>query len=205
MSVWLEIPRHLLDSRHKASGRTTVRSAFQISHKFFPELSRVRTVLPCRPDGRTLAARNFHTKAWRFRTITYAIRTVNLMHTISIYEAHASGLWKLSSERLNFECMTCLMNERVRTEIHIVRMVAAVFPYLCFGKKYHSWSNIEWRPDVLLKRSDGCKLEQFEASRHRGRSGRMMLGQLSVWMKYHVIRTDARDPISLTWNLCRIF
>jgi hypothetical protein len=29
-------------------------------------------------------------------------------------------------------------------------------------------------------------------------SGRMMLGQSSVW-------TDARDPIFLTWNLCRIF
>jgi hypothetical protein len=28
---------------------------------------------------------------------------------------------------------------------------------------------------MLLKRLDGCKLEQVEASRHRGRSGRMML------------------------------
>jgi hypothetical protein len=28
---------------------------------------------------------------------------------------------------------------------------------------------------VLLKRPDGCKLEQFEASRHRGRSGRKVL------------------------------
>jgi hypothetical protein len=60
------------------------------------------------------------------------------------------------------------MDERVRT-------VAAVFPYLCFGKKSHSYLNIEWRPDVLLKHLDGCKLEQFEASRHRGRSGRKVL------------------------------
>jgi hypothetical protein len=37
------------------------------------------------------------------------------------------------------------------------------------------WSNTEGRPDELLKRPDGCKLEQFEASRHRGRSGQMML------------------------------
>jgi hypothetical protein len=42
------------------------------------------------------------------------------------------------------------MDERVRTGIHIVRTVAAIFPYLCFGKKSHSWSNIECRPDVLL-------------------------------------------------------
>jgi hypothetical protein len=33
---------------------------------------------------------------------------------------------------------------------------------------------------VLLKRPDGCKLEQFKASRHRGRSGR----------KVFVARTD---------------
>jgi len=55
MSVWLEIPRHRSDGSHKASGRTTVRLAFQISQKFFLELSRVRMVLPCRPYGRTLA------------------------------------------------------------------------------------------------------------------------------------------------------
>jgi hypothetical protein len=28
---------------------------------------------------------------------------------------------------------------------------------------------------VLLKRPNGCKLEQFEASRHRGRSGQKVL------------------------------
>jgi len=28
-----------------------------------------------------------------------------------------------------------------------------------------AWSNTECRPDGLLKRPDGCKLEQFEASR----------------------------------------
>jgi hypothetical protein len=36
-------------------------------------------------------------------------------------------------------------------------------------------------------------------------SERMMLGQLSVQTKNHVVWPDARDPISLTWNLCRIF
>jgi hypothetical protein len=34
---------------------------------------------------------------------------------------------------------------------------------------------------------------------------RMMLGQSSVWMEYHVVWTNARDPIFLTWNLYRIF
>jgi hypothetical protein len=72
------------------------------------------------------------------------------------------------------------MDERFRTGIHIVRTVAAIFPYLCFGKKSHSWSNTKCHPDVLLKRPDRCKLEQFEASQHRGRSRRKVL----------VIRTD---------------
>jgi hypothetical protein len=164
MSVYLEIPRRHPDGSHKMFGRTTVRSAFQNSLKFFPDLSRVPTVLPLRLDSRTLAAHNFHIKAWRFRTITFVVRTVDLMHAISIYEARVSGPWRQTSERLGFECMTCLMNERIRTEIHIVRTVAAIFPYLCFRKKSHSWTNTEWRPSVLLKRPDECKLEQFKAS-----------------------------------------
>jgi len=90
MRVCLEIPRPHLDVRHKASERTTVRSAFQILQKFFPELSRVWTVLPCRPDGHTLATRNFHIKVWRVRTKTSVVQTGNLMYTISIYEARRS-------------------------------------------------------------------------------------------------------------------
>jgi hypothetical protein len=175
MSVWLEIPRRHPDGRHKASRWTTMGSAFQILEKFFLELSCVQTVLPCRPNGRTLAARNFYIKASCVRTMTSVVRKVNLMHAISIYEVRAFGPWRPSSGRLNFECETCLMDERVRTGIHIVRMVATVFPYMCFGKKSHYWSNTEWRPDMLLKLPDGCKPEEFEACRHRGRSGRKVL------------------------------
>jgi hypothetical protein len=63
----------------------------------------------------------------------------------------------------------------VRTGTHIVQTVAAVFPYLCFGKKSFDLSNTERCSAVLLKRLDGCNLEQFEASRHRGRFGRKVL------------------------------
>jgi len=75
------------------------------------------------------------------------------------------------------------MKESIQTGTHIVQKVVAVFPYLCFGKKYFNLSNIERRPDVFLRILDRCKLEQFEGPRHRGRSerkisssGRMMLG-----------------------------
>jgi hypothetical protein len=81
----------------------------KISLKFFPELSRVWTVLPCLPDGRTFTARNFHIKALPVRTIGMIVRTVDLMQAISIYVARASGTWGLASGRLNFECATCLM------------------------------------------------------------------------------------------------
>jgi hypothetical protein len=60
-----------------------------------------------------------------------------------------------------------------------------------------AWSNTECRSDGMLKRPDGCKLEQFEASRHRGRSGResmspgrKMLWQMGIRTGIHVVQTD---------------
>jgi hypothetical protein len=74
------------------------------------------------------------------------------------------------------------MDDHIQTGIHVVWTVAAIFPYLCYGKKSHSWSNTECRPDMLLKRLNRCKLEQFEASDTEegpdgkfSSSGRMML------------------------------
>jgi len=128
-----------------------------------------------RPDGCTLAVPNFHIKAWSVRTMKDDVRTVTLMHAISIYETWAFGPWRLKSGQLNVECTTFLMKDSVRTGTHIILTVVAVFPYLCFGKKSHSWSNTERRPDVLLRGPDGCSLERFEASWHRGRSGRKVI------------------------------
>jgi hypothetical protein len=59
-------------------------------------------------------------------------------------------------------------------------MVAAVFPYLCFGTKSVYLSNTEGCPAVLLRRPNGCNLDQFEASEHRRRSE----------LKVLVVRTD---------------
>jgi hypothetical protein len=41
---------------------------------------------------------------------------------------------------------------------------------MCFGKKSFDLSNTERRQVVLLRRPNGCNLEQFEVSQHRGRS-----------------------------------
>jgi hypothetical protein len=44
------------------------------------------------------------------------VQMVELMHAISIYEAWASGTWRMTFGWLNFVCTTCLMKESVRTE-----------------------------------------------------------------------------------------
>jgi hypothetical protein len=96
--------------------------------KFFLDLSLVWTVVPCHPNGRTSVASNFHTKASRVWTKGMVVRTVDLMHAIFISDARASGPRGLTSRRLDFECDICLMDEHVRTGIHIVRTVAVNVP-----------------------------------------------------------------------------
>jgi hypothetical protein len=93
-----------------------------------------------------------------------------------------------------------------------------------------AWSNTESRPNGLLNCMDGCRLEQFEASRHKERSGRestssgwMMLlsdvrldgmihcpdgwfyGQLGVRTVWHVVRAAGKEQNFLICKLCRIF
>jgi hypothetical protein len=175
MSVWLDKPRHRPDGRHKTSGRTTIQSASQN----FPEI--LSCFEPC-PNGVALLfgrshfsctqfpyqgfsrpdqgnghpddwsnARNFHISSSRVRTMKAVTRTSEFwVRNLPYGWARPDG------------------NPHVWT-------VAAIFPYLCFGKKSYSCSNTECRSDVLLKGSDGCKLEQFKASWHRGRSGRKVL------------------------------
>jgi hypothetical protein len=64
---------------------------------------------------------------------------------------------RLASGRLNLNCDSCLKEKRVRTKIHVVRTVAAIFPYIILEGIRNL---IEGRPDGLLSRPDGCKLEQ---------------------------------------------
>jgi hypothetical protein len=46
---------------------------------------------------------------------------------------------------------------------------------MCFGKKSFYLSNTERRPNVLLRRPDGCNREQFEPSGHKGTSRQKVL------------------------------
>jgi hypothetical protein len=98
-------------------------------------LTHVQTTVPCRLDGRTSTARNFHIKASRVWTRRMVVRMVDLMHAISISDTRVRTM-RTIVRTYGFECDTCLMDESVQTGIHVVRTVAAIFPYLCFGKKY---------------------------------------------------------------------
>jgi hypothetical protein len=141
-----------------------------------------------RASGRTTVRSNFWKFGWNSFLIWAVsgwwcpvVQTVALpLQVISIPRFPTSEPRGWSSGRLDFVCDTFLMDERVRT-------VAVIFPSPCFGRKCHSWSNTECRPDALLKRPDGCKLEQFEASRHRGMSRRMMLWIVGHLMVCHVV------------------
>jgi hypothetical protein len=99
-----------------------------------------------------------------------------------------------SSTRLAFSRIASERNN------HVVRIVAAVFPYLCLERKSFYLSNTESRSDVLLRCPNGCNLEQFEASGHKWESGRKVLvvqtnvaWLMSVQAEYHIVRMNARD------------
>jgi hypothetical protein len=80
--------------------------------------------VPCRPDVHTSAASNFHIKASHVWTKGMVVRTVDLMHAISISDARAFGPRGLMPGRLDFQCDTYLMNEHVRTGFHNVSILA---------------------------------------------------------------------------------
>jgi hypothetical protein len=125
MSVWLDKTGCRLDGGQRPFGRTTVLPKLQkFSWRSFLFESRVRTVMPCRPDGRTLAASNFHIETSRVRT----------WRMVGWSDARTSRPCWPASGCLDLNCDTCLMDESVWTWIHIIQTVEAIFPYLCFGK-----------------------------------------------------------------------
>jgi hypothetical protein len=90
--------------------------------------------MPCFPNSRTSTTSNLCIKASLVQTGGTIIRTVDLMHAISIYDARAYRPCLLASGHLDLNCDTCLMDECFRTGIHVVRMVVAIFPYLCLAR-----------------------------------------------------------------------
>jgi len=158
-------------------------------------------VLPCRPDGRTFAASNFHIEASRIYIGRMVVRTADLMHAISIFDARAFGPWWPAFGRLDLNCDTCLMDESVRTGIHIVRTVATIFSYLCLKEIlkldwtlrvvrmscWIVWTDASWSSSKLLDTEEG-------SDGNPRRSDGWCFSLMCVRMVWHVIRSaDALD------------
>jgi hypothetical protein len=94
----------------------------KISLKFFPNLSRVWTVVPCRPDDRTFVARNFHIKASPVQTRGMVVRKVDLMLARLDHEDLRSDVWILNA--ILALCMSasgreCTSSKRLQRSSHI--------------------------------------------------------------------------------------
>jgi hypothetical protein len=176
-------------------------------------------VLPCRSDGVVLSSGRSHFSCTQFPYQGLARPDHHICHPDGESDARNFHIW--SSHVWTMKTVVW-MSEFWMRDLHYgwARPDGSphrsdgcrVFPHLCFGKEFHSWLNTEWRPDMLLKRPDGCKMEQFEASQHRGRSRRKVLIVQTddAWTVecpsgISLVQTAARDPISLTCKLCRIF
>jgi hypothetical protein len=116
-----------------------------------------------------------------------AIRTVDLLHAIFISVVRASRPWQTGARTVEFE-LRFLPYGWAHSDENPCRPDGWInLPLFELGKKIWSWLNIESHPDGLLKRPDGCKLEQIGASRYRGRSKResMSSGQMMLRIASH--------------------
>jgi hypothetical protein len=123
-----------------------------------------------------------------------------LLHAICIIRTE--GLDSVDWRSDGFKSSAYLALSRIvsRRNNQVVWTVAAVFPYLSLERKSFYLSNTERHLDMLLRHSNGCNLEQFEAFGHRWESRRKVLvvrtdvaWLMSIWTEYHVVQTDARD------------
>jgi len=154
-------------------------------------------MLPCCPNGCTLAGRNFHIKASRVRTIGSVVRTVDLMLAISIYEAQAFGPWRLTSGLLDFDARLALLmsaSGQLQLSSHIfVLKRNPIADRTLSGVRtccWNVWTDASWSPSKLLDIGEGPD-GMFSSS------GQMMLGKLSVRTEYHIVRTDALECLNL--------
>jgi hypothetical protein len=129
-----------------------------------------------------------------FRTV------VLLLHAIFIIRTERPDSVDWRSDGCNSSIRLAFLRIASRWNTYVVRTVAAAFPYLYLEMKSFYLSNTERRPDMLLIRPNGCNLKQFETSGHWWESRLKDLivrtdvaWQMSVWMEYHVVRTNARD------------
>jgi hypothetical protein len=122
------------------------------THNFHICYARVRTMRGNRPDGWSRIG-NFHISC-----------------TLPDQDWQTPGRGYLN-------CDSCLTETRVLTGYHIVQTVGRSFLYRNLERIW-DWSSTERRPNVLLKRPDGCKLDRNISIKWR------------VWTEMHIVRTN---------------
>jgi len=174
---------------HRLDGRTSAASNFLIrllsvrtmgderpdgyswTHNFHICNARVQTMIGSRPDGWSRIG-NF--LLWWTRVRTTAVRRPDgdIWNAILSLRRRVSGRDTTSSGRL------------------------IDLPFHGTWKLIINWSSTERRPDVLLKRPDGCKLDRTFSTQYSvwtewlRRSDGWCWSVLAVWTVRHVIRMD---------------
>jgi hypothetical protein len=154
------------------------------AEKSFLFKSRVRTVRHCRPDGRTSAASNFHIRLSRVQTMGDE-RPDDWSSTCNFHICYARVRTMIGSRPDGWSRIGNFLNcwTRVRTKADCrpdgdIWIVILTFCMSAFGwestlsgrlkqsslklnlERIWSWSITERRSNGLLRRPDGCKLEQ---------------------------------------------
>jgi hypothetical protein len=127
-----------------------------------------------------------------------------LLHAITIMR---TGVWTVlprhpdscnSSPRL---ALLRIASLRCRP---VVQTVTTVFPYLCLRRKSFYLSNTEERPDMLLRRPDGCNPELFKTFGHwwesRWKCHVVWMEVADWWASEHY--TGLSGPMLGIWLLC---
>jgi hypothetical protein len=213
LSVFLEKPRRRLDGRHKGSGWTTVRSAFQ-------NFAEILSCFEPRLDGVAPSSGRSYFDCTQFPYQGFARSDQGNGRLDGWLDAHT---FHISSSR-------------VRTMKSGVRMSEFWMRYLPYGRArpdgnpHHIdgcndlpisvlWKEIPQLVEhwVSSGRMQAGTVRSFSTQRKvRMESSRCSdiwcFGQLDVWMVYHVVWTvyhvvwtAAKDSIFLTCRLCRIF
>jgi hypothetical protein len=104
------------------------------------------------------------------------VRTVDLLHAISILVVRASQPCWLASGRFNLNCDSCPMDECIWTGIHVVRTVESIFPYLNLERKSEAGRTLRVvRTGCLNVRTDVSWNRSFSIQR------KVQMGIHAVW------------------------
>jgi hypothetical protein len=160
-----------------------------------------------RPDGQLCDKIfwKFRWKSFLFKNCVWTEDTVvwtmaRLLQVISIQGLARPDHDRQSSGRVYLNCDSCLKETRVRTGYHIVRMVDRSSLYWNLERIW-SWLSIERRPDGLLSRPDGCKLDRNFSNQWRVQTEMHVVRMDVAWSVWHLEGMALRPDEWNSWHM----